>query len=111
MRESVLQDQIRLALGRDPRVVLFRNNVGVADFHGKKVRFGVGGPGGSDLIGILKPSGRFVALEVKNSTGRVTPEQHRYLELVRRAGGFGAVVRCPVDALAAIERASTGACE
>jgi hypothetical protein len=55
--------------------------------------------------------GRFVALEVKTPRGRVTPEQQRFITLVRARGGFAAVVRSVDDAIAAVARCRTGASE
>ena len=114
LSESDIQHAIRLVIGSDPRVVLWRNNVGVAQHAGRNgkqaVRYGLA-PGSSDLIGILAGSGRFVALEVKTDRGRLTSEQELFLALVRRKGGFAAVVRSVSDATAAIERACNGATE
>jgi hypothetical protein len=108
VREAELQDQIRLALGSDPRVVLWRNNTGVSvSPDGRRTRYGLC-VGSSDLIGVLRPSGRFIALEVKTATGRVSPEQARFIALVNGAGGFAAVVRSVADARAAVERAMEG---
>ena len=60
-------------------------------------------------FGILVPEGRFVALEVKAPNGKgPTPEQERFLELVRRSGGFAAVVRSVSDAREAVSRARLG---
>lgn len=108
--ESELQHAIRLALGREPDLVLWRNNVGVspATPRTRPVRYGLC-TGSSDLIGILAPSGRFVALEIKTPQGRATTEQLMFLELVRKRGGFAAIVRSPDDARAALERARMGA--
>ena len=100
--ESELQQQIRIALGTEPGLVLWRNSVGVADVGGRVQRFGLC-KGSADLIGIL--DGRFVALEVKTERGRVSPEQQLFLDLVRRRGGFAAVVRSIDDARAAVTRA------
>lgn len=114
--ESVLQAEIRLALGRDPTLVLWRNTVGMSTHTDPRTnrttsqRFGLA-VGSADLVGILAPAGRFVALEVKTATGRVRPEQAQWLALVRTRGGFAAVVRSVPDALAAIERARAGASE
>ena len=60
------------------------------------------GPGVSDLIGWTE-GGRFVAIEVKASRGRVTDEQAAFIELVRRSGGFAGVARSVDDARAIIE--------
>lgn len=115
MSESVIQAKIRLALGAVPDLTLWRNNVGVGTFwmpSGKtqRVQYGLC-VGSSDLIGILKPTGRFVAFEIKTDTGRATKEQQTFLAHVRSMGGFAAVVRSPEEALAALERARTGASE
>jgi len=109
MSESALVASIRLALGKDARVVLWRNNTGSA-----LQDFGAGGMrplkyglcvGSSDLIGIVAPHGRLIALEVKTSTGRVTREQQQFLNLVEKMGGVARVVRSVDDALRAIEDA------
>ena len=123
MRENKIQRDIRLALGADPRRgVFYRNAVGVAVHPGTghTVRYGLC-PGSSDLIGFtvvqISPAhigtafARFTALEVKTDTGRTSPGQRLFLDLVRMRGGFGAVVRSPEDALAALERARLGETE
>jgi hypothetical protein len=112
--EREIMHDIRLALGRIPDLVMWRNNVvGVETYdhvHGGARHHHAGLPKGSaDLIGVL--AGRFIALEVKTPTGRTTPEQDRWLELVRAKGGFAAVVRSAADALDAIARARKGAKE
>jgi hypothetical protein len=98
MTESQLQDEIRLALGRIPGLVLFRNNIGVADMRGYKVRFGVGGPGGADLIGLYL--GRFLAVEIKTPTGRQSEEQKTFQRLVEKNNGIYVVLRSVDDAIA-----------
>jgi len=104
MKESQLQDEIRLALGRVDGLVLWRNNIGVgevrhgANERGYKIRFGVGGPGGADLVGIYR--GRFVAVEVKTERGRQTEEQRMFQQLVERKGGVYVVLRSVDDAQA-----------
>ncbi len=95
-RESQVQVEIRLALGGEPELVLWRNNIGVAEMHGRKVRFGVGGPGGADLIGIFR--GRFVAVEIKTSTGRQNDDQRKFQALVERKNGVYVVLRSVDDA-------------
>jgi len=106
MSEGQIQDAIRLALTDEPGLVLWRNNTGVAEHRGARVRYGLA-VGSADLIGCL--DGRFVALEVKTPVGRATPEQRQWLDLVRRNGGFACVVRSVEEAHAAIARARTGA--
>lgn len=105
-READVQQAIRLALGLEPGLVLWRNQVGVAMHAERTVPYGVGGVGGSDLIGLL--NGRFIALEIKTPTGRVRAEQLGFIECVRANGGFAAIVRGVEDARAAIDRARKG---
>ncbi len=65
--------------------------------------FGVGSPGGSDLIGYRRVTvtpemvGRempvFAAIEVKTAKGRATKDQLRFIEHIRNAGGIAGVAR------------------
>jgi hypothetical protein len=105
MSEGAIQDAIRVALSGEPGLVLWRNNVGIAEHRGQRVRYGLA-VGSADLVGCL--DGRFVALEVKTATGRVAPEQRLWLDLVRRHGGFAAIVRSVDEARAAVARARAG---
>jgi hypothetical protein len=113
--ETVVQQAIRLALGGERDLVLWRNSTGMAehlDQHGRtyRQRYGLA-VGSADLVGILAPHGRMVALEVKTARGRTTPEQDQWLALVRSRGGFAAVVRSVEEARAALERARAGESE
>ena len=103
--EGALQDAIRLALAHEPDLVLWRNNVGIAEHRGARVRYGLA-VGSADLVGIL--DGRFIALEIKTATGRASQEQRQWLTLVRRYGGFAAIVRSVEEAREAISRARRG---
>lgn len=113
--EAYLQAAIRLALGLEEGLALWLNPAGIAEHtnaagRSQRTRYGVG-KGGADLIGVLGPTGRFVALEVKTESGRLKPHQAAWLALVRKLGGFACVVRSVGDARAAIARARQGACE
>ena len=105
--EATILAEIRLLLGTDPRCVLWRNSTGVAGIDGRKMRFGLV-RGGSDLIGIVRGTGRFFALEVKTATGRIQIEQAQFIDLVRGMGGYAAVVRSVDDAMAALDAADRG---
>ena len=112
--EAELQTKVRTALGAVPDLCLWRNNVGSPDgVH----HYGLP-KGSADLVGILampmvdgRTCGRFIALELKSPTGRVSPEQVTWLACVRRFGGFAAVIRSVPEALEAIARARAGASE
>ena len=61
--------------------------------------------GASDIIGIVKPTGRFLALEVKIGKADATPYQASFIRMVLEMGGYAAVVRSVDDALAAVAEA------
>lgn len=109
MRESDIQSLIMLALSKVGCLV-WRNNVGTG-WVGQAQRTTTGrmiidNPrplhaglcvGSSDIIGIA-PDGRFLAIEVKTLTGKVTQEQQRFIDAVNRAGGIAGVCRSVEDA-------------
>ena len=88
---------------------LFRNNVGVyKDKAGNWIRYGVGGPGASDLLGwrqvIIGPEhvgstiAQFLAIEVKRPGQRLTEKQARFGKMVSDAGGVFGVAHSPEEA-------------
>lgn len=108
--ETILQRQILMALS-EAGCVVWRNNTGVA-YAGRVIHragqqvtladarmipFGLV-VGGSDIIGIA-PDGRFLAVEVKTKTGRVTKEQQTFIDAVCRAGGRAGVARSVNEAI------------
>ena len=115
MNETAIQQHIRLALGKLRHVRMFRNNCGkLPDPRtGRWIEFGVGNPGGGDLLGwrtvtvtpemVGQRVAQFVSLEVKTATGRVRPEQERWRQVVQQAGGVAAVVRNVEDAERALD--------
>jgi hypothetical protein len=60
--------------------------------------------GSSDIIGIHKPTGRFLAVEVKTAKGKPTPEQLNFIEQVRAANGIAGIARSVQDALELLPR-------
>jgi len=87
---------------------LFRNNVGRASYRAQSgsvytVPYGVGGVGGSDLLGwtqrvcytqdgVAYRGLIFTALEVKRKGKKPTKEQQRFLDFIRTFGGIAGVV-------------------
>lgn len=108
MSEKTIQAKIRLALGKEEGVVLFRNNTGAFNDGVRLIRYGLA-IGSSDLIGIV--DGRFFALEVKQPGKKPTKEQLQFLGCVRRHGGFAAVVTSVAEARAALQRCRMGRSE
>jgi hypothetical protein len=107
MSETDIMRRIMLGVTGN-EVKLFRNNSGAfKDKSGRWTKFGVG-IGGSDLIGlksiVVHPSmigsrlAVFCAVEVKSETGRMTPEQQHFLDVILAAGGLAGIARSVADA-------------
>lgn len=62
----------------------------------------------SDILGVIPPTGRFLAVEVKTPAGKLTEHQLRFLAAVREAGGVAAVVRSVYEAVELIEEIKKG---
>lgn len=102
MKESDIMRACMIALS-GAGCLVWRNNVGVLpDSQGIPVRFGLC-VGSSDLIGITG-DGTFLAVEVKSKTGRIRPEQQRFIDAVKSMGGIAGVARSPDDALDLINK-------
>jgi len=88
---------------------LFRNNTGtLKDANGRPVSFGLC-KGSADLIGwtsrtitpemVGQQVAVFTSIEVKTPTGRIRPEQQRWLNAVQAAGGIAGVARSIEEAM------------
>lgn len=110
MKESLLQRDVRLALGKADGVAAWRNNVGQAEFVSpqglvQRVSYGLC-VGSSDIIAIVsvlvtpemvgKTLGRFTAIELKAPGARTEPKraenQQMFRNLVNRLGGYAEVL-------------------
>jgi hypothetical protein len=77
-------------------IVAWRANTGAVtkeNAAGRKrfVRFGTRGQ--SDILGLIPPSGRLIAVECKSSRGRLTDDQRKFLRSISNAGGVALVIR------------------
>lgn len=104
MKESDIMRACMLALS-EAGCLIWRNNCGsyTDPRSGSFMRYGIGNPGGADLIGIT-PDGRFIAIETKTAKGRIRPEQQRFIDAVRAKGGIAGIARSPEDALDLLRR-------
>lgn len=102
--ETRLRNEIALALGQEADLTLWRIAPSAPpDASGRVVQ--TAPTGIPDLCGILAPSGRWFALEIKTSTGRMRPEQVLFGQLLRSRGGYCATVRSVDEARAALAQA------
>lgn len=102
-----LKRDILVALGARPECRLTgRTAVGQAadPRSGQHVLFGLW-VGASDVLGIVKPRGRWLALEVKTGKGRLSKEQGKFLAMINAMGGVGREVRSVEAAEAALVEA------
>lgn len=104
-RETPIMQAIHDAVVLTGRALLWRNNVGLAKYGSARVPYGLG-VGSADLVGVVRPSGRGFALEVKTQAGRLSAEQRAWHRAWAGAGGFVACVRSVDEALAALEEAT-----
>jgi Holliday junction resolvase len=103
MKEGDLQRLIMVSLSENGCMV-FRNNTGsYKSDSGVFIRYGLC-VGSADIIGIHKPTGRFLAFEVKTAKGKPTKEQLNFIEQVRAANGVAGIVRSTQDALDLLPR-------
>ncbi len=116
--ETILQQQIRLALGTNPEARIFRNQVGsLPDPRtGRLVTFGLA-RGSADLIGwrtvtitqamVGTRLAVFLSIEVKTATSRLRPEQQQWIHAVTHAGGLAGIARSVTDAQALLSNLPT----
>lgn len=95
--ESLIQNQIRVELSKAGHTV-FRINVGKVKMKDGRW-FETGAPKGfSDLFG-FRPDGRIFFIEVKNETGKLRPEQKKFIENMQSRGALAGVARSVEDAM------------
>lgn len=104
---TILINETRLDLGTEPGLTLWLN-ARVTYVHGQpRAKPGLG-TGSTDIIGILAPQGRLIALEGKTGNAVPTKEQKMFMELIRKRGGFACVFHTKEEAREAIARARKG---
>lgn len=102
-RETEVTNRIRLHLSEKfPGIVTWRNSIG---FDARaKVWYGIGGEGGSDIVGIYK--GRFIGIEVKVPDARTKADrlekQSNFIRVIRDNGGLAGFATSPEEAEAII---------
>ena len=95
MTESRLVYEIMRELGRFAAV--FRCNSGQIKLPSGKVFRGLP-KGFSDILAIL-PGGRAVFIEVKTQSGKLSPEQEKFIAKMQALGAIAGVVRSVSEAL------------
>jgi hypothetical protein len=104
MLEKDIQKRILEKLARRG-VFAWRNNSGMmfGKHKGKKWAVKMGAAGSADIIGIL-PSGRFLAIEVKQPGKKPSEIQEKFLSRIRNNGGLAFVATSTEDIDIHLER-------
>lgn len=100
MTEAALIRAVQVTFGARPNLRIWRNNTGAFGTEDRFVRFGL--EGSADFLGILGPSGRFLAIECKSPSGRQTDQQKAFQAMVERFGGVYILARSTDDVEAAL---------
>ena len=101
MTEQDIQNLIRAAL--TPIAMVFRINTGTVKTHDGRY-FSSGTPKGySDLSGFRKSDGKMFFLEIKSATGRLRPDQRKFLTEMNKYDVITGVARSVEDAIEIIE--------
>ena len=118
MLESAILKQIMMLCSRGACRLLRNNSGAFQDKRGQWVRYGVGNPGGSDLLGwrtvtvteemVGAKIAVFCAIEVKAAKGKPIPEQVQFIDTVKAAGGIAGVARSPEEAAALLNTLPVG---
>jgi hypothetical protein len=105
-QHTALVNRILMRFSARPALSLFKMHTGVAraltgDYY---VKYGI--LGGTDIIGILKPNGRWVAIEVKVGKDDLGPKQRHFRQLIEEHGGLYVLARDLSDVDVALTNAA-----
>ena len=109
--EYAIRHDVRLVLGLDRDVVVWRTNLGS---HARPIDCDIlqaVSAATSGLIGVVNATydgvrvGRFIALEIKRPDARPTKDQLAFLRLVQNQGGVAALISSPSQAVAVVAQA------
>ena len=100
--ERQIQNEVLRAFGTKSWARLWRANVLAARMGNRFVRAGVRGQ--ADLTGILR-GGIRLEIEIKSPTGRQSPDQRNFQQLIERFGGIYVLARSVQDVRRALAHA------
>jgi len=104
---SKLKNEILLALGRRPDVLVWNNPTGMFTPYDRPlsppVRCGI--PGQADILAVVGPRGRLVGIECKTGSGTQSEAQKSWQNALERRGGVYGVVRSVEDAINLVQSA------
>lgn len=90
--------EILLAFSKG-NIRLWRNETGMAISPDGQRPIKYGLPGSSDILGLVGPAGRFIAIECKVGRDRQSQKQQAFQVMVTKLGGIYCLARSPQDVL------------
>lgn len=93
--EASIQKAILNYLSYRSDVIAWRNNTGAVKIDERYIKFGHSGM--SDILGVIKGSGKLLAIEVKSQKGRLTADQKAFSQKIIDFGGIFILARCLED--------------
>jgi hypothetical protein len=90
MSEITLVKEILAVIGSRNDVRVWRNNTGT-------LIDSLGLVGSADILGIIAPQGRFLAIECKTRTGKQSDQQRNFQKMIEAMGGIYILARSLED--------------
>ncbi len=90
MSEADLLASLQKQASKISNCLLFRNQTGSYHVGDRFIRSGLGGPGGPDLI--LVYDYKFIPIEVKSKSGKLSDSQIKYFDTFRTYGFCGFII-------------------
>lgn len=84
-------------LHRQPEIMAWNSPTGVTRIPGTRRTIAYGSPGSADIIGLIAPTGRFLAVEVKGPRGVQSAVQVAWQRAVQTLGGIYILARSVSD--------------
>lgn len=93
---SKLVNELLLMIGRDfPDIRVWKNATGATKIKGQVIKFGL--KGSADILGIIKPGGRLLAIECKTGQAIQSKYQKNFENMIADFGGIYLVARSVQD--------------
>ena len=89
---SKLVNELLIMIGKEfPNIRCWKNATGATKIKGQVIKFGL--KGSSDILGIIGPSGRFLAIECKTGQAIQSNHQKNFENMIKIFGGIYLVAR------------------
>lgn len=94
--QKLVNDILR-EYGALPGVRIWKNSTGTARSHDGQRVISFGLKGSADIMGIIAPAGRFLAIEVKTGSAKQNKNQLAFARMIEKMGGIYVVARSLSD--------------